>query len=531
MKPKRSLNAFDLSHEYKGTCNMGWLIPVLCQDVIPGDTMDLTTDVLVRMEALIAPVMHRYHVSLHTFYLTERAMMPKDHENFITGGKDGDDDTVWPYITSPSGGYLRGSLGDYLGFPCNTLINPSSPGEGETNQISGTYDHSAYPMRMYAKIYNQYYINENIQTEVVSAETPGRDTTTNTDLLKCNWRKDYFTSALDDTQRGDPVYIPIGTSAPVYGTGTSLRLIAPANADPTCVYTLGKAGSSDNVYYNVISGTNDSTGHQLAVAPKETGINSQMYADLEHASSAPYEDFRKAARVNYLLELNKRAGYRIVEWTLAHFGVKVPDDTIYEPVYLGGGVGNIMITPIEQTSETTETSPQGNLAGRGTTGLRTRHIRKTFTQHGWVMTIMSIMPDAEYSQGLPKKFQRKTRWDYALPVLDGMGDDKILNSELYMTGTSATDNAEFGYKPRNEEYRTEFSTVHGEMRKGGTQTYWTGGRLFDSAPALNDSFVKADPSYRVFAGTTEAMPHFTFECWHHLRMLRPLSLYGDPGII
>ena len=199
IKPKRSLNAFDLSHEYKGTCNMGWLIPVLCQDVIPGDTMDLYTDVLVRMEALIAPVMHRYHVSLHTFYLTERAMMPKDHENFITGGKDGNDSTVWPYMLSPSGGYARGSLGDYLGFPCDTRTDTSASST-ETNLITGQYEHSAYPMRMYAKIYNQYYINENIQTEQVSSEDPGLDTTTNVDLLRCNWKKDYFTSALDDTQ-------------------------------------------------------------------------------------------------------------------------------------------------------------------------------------------------------------------------------------------------------------------------------------------------------------------------------------------
>lgn len=527
IKPRRSLNAFDLSHEYKGTCNMGWLIPVLCQDVIPGDTMDLTTDVLVRMEALIAPVMHRYHVSLHTFYLTERAMMPKEHENFITGGKNGDDDTVWPHITSPSGGYLRGSLGDYLGFPCNTLVNPSSPAEGEVNQITGTYDHSAYPMRMYAKIFNQYYINENIQTEVASSEDPGLDTTTNTDLLRCNWKKDYFTSALDDTQRGDPVYIPLGTSAPIISDNLK-GVQTVTNAE----FTMGITARANSNYGDLYGYQTDeqkaanalNSSHYIKIAPDSLRV------DLTQASSAPYDEFRKAARVNYLLELNKRAGYRIVEWTLAHFGVKVPDDTIYEPVYLGGGVGNIMITPIEQTSETTQTSPQGNLAGRGTSGLRTRHIRKTFTQHGWVMTIMSIMPDAEYSQGLPKKFQRKTRWDYALPVLDGMGDDKILESEIYTTGTD-DDNGEFGYKPRNEEYRTEFSTVHGEMRKGGTQTYWTGGRLFDSAPALNDSFIKADPSYRVFAGVDETMPHFTFECWHHLRMLRPLSVFGDPGLI
>lgn len=313
IKPKRSLNAFDLSHEYKGTCNMGWLIPVLCQDVIPGDTMDLTTDVLVRMEALIAPVMHRYHVSLHTFYLTERAMMPKDHENFITGGKNGDDDTVWPHQVSPEGGYLRGSLGDYLGYPCSTL---SGDGVGQTNQISGTYEHSAYPMRMYAKIFNQYYINENIQDEIACSEDPGLDVTTNTDLLRCNWKKDYFTSALDDTQRGDPVYIPIGTSAPVVGTG-SLGLengVTSGGSDyrQLLIYGSGQTGYGALGISNVGATITPANVTGVSSDPTKSGLQ----ADLSQAVSAPYEDFRKAARVNYLLELNKRAGYRIVECTL-----------------------------------------------------------------------------------------------------------------------------------------------------------------------------------------------------------------------
>lgn len=538
VKPKRYLNAFDLSHEFKGSCKDGYLYPVLCQDVLPGDTIDLVSHVFLRMAPLVGPLMHRYDISLHTFYLTERAMMPKDHESFITGGKNGDDDTVWPHIESPSGGYLRGSLGDFLNYPCNTL---RGDGEGQTNQIDGTYMHSAYPNRMYAKIFNHYYINENIQDEVLCSEDPGLDTTTNTDLLRCNWPKDYFTSALDDTQRGDPVYIPIGISAPVIGNGMTIGV-----TDGTTNYGLSSntnATTGFNAYtqtYGKPAGTSGSITNVggYSVGLTTDGTKSGMIADLSDAVSAPYNDLRIAARVNYLLELNKRAGYRIVEWTLAHFGVKVPDDTIYEPVYLGGGKGAIMVTPVEQTSETTATSPQGNLAGRGTSALSTRHIRKTFTQHGWVMTLMSIMPKAEYSQGLPKKYQRKTRWDYALPVLDQMGDDYIRMSELYMQGSNAVDSdgnllddKEFGYKPRNEEYRTEFSTVHGEMRKGGSETFMTGGRLFDNAPELNEQFIQADPTTRVFAVEDDTVDHYDFEILHELRMLRPLSMYGDPSLI
>ncbi len=541
IKPKRALNAFDLSHEYKGTCNMGYRIPVLCLDVMPGDTIDLKSSVFLRMAPLIGPVMHRYDVKLHTFYLTENAMMPKDYESFMTGGKNGDDSTVWPHMKSPVGGYKRGSLGDYLGYACSTL---SGDGQGQTNQINGYYLHSAYPNRMYAKIFNHYYINENIQDEVPVSEDPGLDTVTNVDLLKANWQKDYFTSALDTTQRGTPVYIPIGTSAPVIGNGMTIGLTDGVDNKGLTYGDLNNYGTVDaqNSKYGTPTGTTGVVSSQgsshrtlgLTTDPAKSGL----ITDLSLAASAPYSDFRLGARVNYLQELNKRIGYRLVEWTLGHFGVKVPDDTIYEPVYLGGGSGPIMITPIEQTSQTTESSPQGNLAGRGTSALTTRPIRKTFTQHGWVMTIMSIMPKAEYSQGLAKKFQRKTRWDYALPVMDGAGDDKILQSELYVQGSNVvdTDNVllddkEFGYKPRFEEYRSEFSTVHGEMRKGGSETYMTGGRLFENMPQLNAQFVEADPSYRIFAVEDPDVHHFDFEVLHEVRMLRPLSMYGDTSLI
>lgn len=544
MRPSRKLNAFDLTHEHKLTCNMGILVPNLCLDVVPGDTIDLTTDILVRTEAMIAPVMHRYDVKYHVFYLPERCMM-EGYEAFITGGKDGTDSTVWPHQTSPSGGYQRGSLGDYLGFPCNTQQTAA-----DTNQINGTYDHSAFPMRMYAKVYNHYFINENLQTELASSTAAGLDTTTNTSLMHANWAKSYFTSGLDDTSRGNPVYLPLGSTAPVYGDGYALYMtygngvgeLASNNgttpqrlsiAVPTLSNHAPGSAVGDGGYRapgNVLVGV----GSKAELGTRSSGL----YTDLSSASSVEYNVLRQAARLNYLLELNKRAGYRLVEWTLAHFGVRVPDDRIQEPVYLGGGSQALMITPIEQTSATSSTSPQGNLAGRGTSALRSRHIRKTFVEHGWVIGIFCIMPKQEYSQGLAKRFQRKTRYDYLLPVMDEAGDQPILNSEIYVSGSNtvdsdgnAVDEKEFAYKPAYEEYRTMPSSVHGEMRKGGSLTYWTGGRLFDSLPQLNSQFVTADPSNRIFAVTSNDVHHFTVECLHHLRMLRPLSKFGDPSII
>lgn len=424
-------------------------------------------------------------------------------------------------MVSPEGGYDRGSLGDFFGFPCKTI---SGDGEGQTNQIDGTFEHSAYPARMYAKIMNHYYINENAEDEVAVSEDPGLDETTSMELFNVNWQKTLETGVLPDTMRGDPIFIPIGPSAPVLRTDEQTRITA--NYNPTGV----NIGATLGV---VANGGVNASGAGI------TDYDTKMYTDLSEADGVNYDEFQKAARVAYAQRLNMRAGYKLVEWTLANFGVKVPDDTIQEPVYLGGGTGNIWISPVEQTSETTENSPLGHVAGRGTGAVKCSHIRRTFTQHGWVMAIMSICPTPSYSQGLAKRFQRKTRWDYALPVMDGAGDDKLLNSQVYVSGSNVTntdgtlvDDGEFGYIPRYEEYRTESNRVCGEMRKGGSMADYTATRFFEGGvPKFGKDFVKADPSYRGFAVTDPDVDHVKFSVLNNIRMLRPLSLYGDPGLI
>jgi hypothetical protein len=243
-----------------------------------------------------------------------------------------------------------------------------------------------------------------------------------------------------------------------------------------------------------------------------------------------YSDLQKTARIALFKRRLERAGSRLVEFTSEFFGVRVPDDRICKPIFLGGFRAPLMITPVEQTSSTDSTSPQGNLAGRGTASGVGRRIRKSFVEEGLIMGIMCIMPKAEYSQGLHKLWSRKTHWDHFVPMFDVAGDQPILNQELYTTGTS-TDSQEFGYKPAFEELRRIPSSVHGEMRKGGSLNFWTGGRLFDSLPQLNDAFVKADPSNRIFAVTDSGIHHFTIEAYHEVRALRLLDKYGNPAII
>lgn len=492
-------------------------------EVEPGDTIDLKTNNFIRAEAMLAPVMHRYDVIQHYFYWPKRCAMPAEWESYITGGEDGSDNTTWPYMTSPANGYARGSLGDYLGLPCDTRVDTSADST-ETNQIEGAFVHSAVPFRMYSAIYNYWYRNESLQTPVVWSKSPGSDTTTNTDLLKYNWPKDYFTSLLNTTTTSN-IYLPLGTTAPV---------VFSSDITPPTGYV--KNTSLDNKQV-VLNGGNIAPYVPVTTSLKDgtsalaNGVSAGLLTDLSQATAVPYRDVRLAARMSLFGELLKRSGTRLVEFTQQFFGVRVPDDRIMEPIFLGSFKSPLMVTPVEQTSSTDATSPQGNLAGRGTSNGVSKRIRKSFVEEGLIMGIMIIMPKAEYSQGLSRLWTRKTRWDHFVPMFDVAGDQAVPVSEIYCTGNSTKDNATLGYKPAFEELRRIPSSVHGEMRKGGSLTFWTGGRLFDSVPQLNSDFVKADPSNRIFVVTDEGVHHFTCECYHEIRALRLLDKRGTPAII
>lgn len=529
MRERRKLNAFNLSHEHKLTCEMGYLIPNLLMEVVPGDTFDIQSSIFARAEAMIAPVMHRYDVIQHYFYWPKRCAMPKHWEDYYTGGEDGTDNTTWPYMDSPATGYARGSLGDYLGLPCDTRVD-TSVSSTETSQVEGSFEHSAIPFRMYAEIFNYWYRNENLQSKLTWSDQPGLDTTTNTDLMKKNWSKDYFTSALDTTERGTPTYLPFSgvDEIPVVTSSTS--------RDVTGLPGLKMANVANNAYPGSATFASVGTNGQVkssngTVTQGNTVFAPQnLIAKAGSAISLLYSDLQKTARIALFKRRLERAGSRLVEFTSEFFGVRVPDDRIQKPIFLGGFRCPLMITPVEQTSSTDATSPQGNLAGRGTSSGSGRKIRKSFVEEGLIMGIMCIMPKAEYSQGTHKLWLRKTRWDHFVPMFDVAGDQEILNQELYTTGTSS-DAEPFGYKPAYQELRTMPSSVHGEMRKGGSLTYWTGGRLFDSLPQLNSQFVTADPSNRIFAVTDAGVDHFTIEAYHEVRALRLLDKYGNPAII
>lgn len=520
VNPFNKANSFDLSHEHLLTCNMGKLIPVELLEVVPGDTLRQRTNLWLRMEAMIAPILSRCDVRFHSFYVPNRTIM-NDWESYITGGFDGDDTTVKPFMVAPEGGYKVGSLADYLGLPTG---------------VAG-YKHSALPFRAYAKIYNEWFRDENLIDELPLSLESGEDKTTSTDLLAPCWEKDYFTNALPTPQRGPAANLPLGISAPVavYGNGNALGL---ENGTDEYGLTFGTTNSyalrlSNGVTTPVGQPVQEYDGpvnvaYGMKADPARSGVIGT--ADLRQATAVSVNDVRLAFQIQKFMEKNMRGGARLVEWTQSHFGVRIPDGRLQRAEYLGGSRSPIMIAPVEQTSSTDATSPQGNLAGRGTSVSSSLSWTKSFVEQGWVITLMSILPRTAYSQGLHRMWSRESRYEEYVPVFAHLGEQDVRNKEIFVQGNEQDDGI-FGYNDRFAELRRIPSSIHGQFRSGQTLDYWTMGRQFDSLPQLNAEFVTADPTRRIFAVTDESVDTIECQVLHNIKAIRPLPKYGSPGLI
>lgn len=451
---------FDLSHYKLLTCDMGELVPVQLQEVLPGDSFELSTSALLRVSPLVAPVMHPVQVRIHHWYVPMRLLWD-GWESFITGGSDGLGDGVGSPPTT-SAAVSQGYIEDYLG------IRPGVTGE-----------RLALPRYAYNLIYNEAYRDADLAPE---------QALTNVGLRKIAWEKDYFTSARPWAQRGPAVSVPLGDLAPVRGIGKTNQ-----------VY--GGSGSYYDTARGLVSYPFSAGAHDGSVyieGDAATGGNPMVYADLSSATGSNITDLRRAFALQRYAEARAQYGARYTEY-LRYLGVKPSDARLQQPEYLGGGRQMISFSEVLQTGPDSGDEGVASLKGHGIAAVRTNATRRYFEEHGYIMTLLSVRPKTLYLQGLPRMFNRVTKEDFFQKELENIGQQEILKKELYWQGTSADDET-FGYQDRYDEYRRTESSVSGEFRD--TLNYWHLGRVFSSMPTLNESFVNCTPSKRVHAVQT-----------------------------
>lgn len=508
-------NKFSLSHYRLTTFDPGIIVPVGLFEVLPGDTIQGVSNILLRTSSLNAPLMHPYTVKLHHWYVPFRLVWD-DWDEFITGfDKDGAASTkTYPTTTWSSPGY--GSLADHLGVP-------SDGGTARTT--------SALPVRAYQLIYNEWYRDQELQSAVTVDTTDGTDSTTDKTLRSVNWEKDYFTTCRTSTQKGSEVTLPLGTKAYVKGIGKRSQNYT---GGAITTYESGESsGSSWGANTSMPIGYSTSDADEIWDGQEDSSNSGypNIYADLTNATAASINDIREAFALQRYAENRARFGSRISEYIRYAFPGVHPDDLrVGRPAYLGGGKSQISFSEIVQGAGTTDGSSTGvgDLKGHGIAAMRSNRYRRFFSEHGYVMTLMSVVPKSIYANGLHRLWNRTTKEDHFQRELQHIGQQAVLKKEVYYdTAAPATDI--FGYQDRYDEYRRMESSVSGQMRDS-TSPYakWHAARILSSEPSLNSTFITAAPADRVFQSTTN--DNLAVMINHSIQARRMISKSGNPGM-
>ena len=523
---KRSV--FDRSTQHKTTFNAGLLIPILCDEVLPGDTFSVRTSSVIRMSTPIYPVMDNLYADLYYYFVPTRLLW--DHWEEFNGSNE---DTFWtqpteyeiPQINSPAGGWTKGTIADYLGLPTNVTFQ-------------GDYSKNHLPFRGVVKVWNDWFRDQNLQTPAYlglgDSDTTGSngsnyvsDAIAGGMPLPVAKFHDYFTSALPEPQKGPDVLLPLGSVAPLVGVNPDNK---PSWATTTWTDGVGKPlafgidPSNANYLYDLTNPSNNIN--------KQQSIGLQV--DLSSATASTISQLRQAFAVQRLYERDARGGTRYTEILKSHFGVSSPDGRLQRSEYLGGKRIPINVTQVVQTSSTDDTSPQGNTAAYSLTGDSSDSFTKSFTEHGYLYCFVCVRNENTYQQGVERMWSRKRRFDFYWPALANISEQAILNKEIYANGTSQDDEV-FGYQEPWAEYRYKPSRVSGAFRSNYAQSLdsWHYADYYDSLPVLSDSFIRSSKNNvdRTLAVQSSTEDQFIADFYFTIKSVRPMPVYSVPGLI
>ena len=516
---------FNRSHGLKTTFDSGYLVPIFVDEVLPGDTFTMDCTLFARVATLISPIMDNMYMDTFWFFVPERLLF--DHFENMCGQQDNPTDStdyLFPTVKSPTGtGFEVGSIADYFGLPT-----------GIPN-----LEVRAEPFRAYNLIYNEWFRDENLQESLPFTKADS-DQYSNYKLVRRGKRHDYFASALPWPQKGPGVELPFGgTAALTVADNASLNMPAgylssSVNRDavnlgffPTNLALNAESKVGFNNYEtNTISGYG--ANPQNFPLKAINGVN----VDLTSATSITINQFREAFQIQRWYERAARGGTRYTEIIRSFFGVVSPDARLQRPEYLGGSSNRIDVNVIPQTSGTTDVSPQANLSAFavGTNG-RGNGFSKSFTEHGWIIGLVNVRADLTYQQGINRMWTRSTKFDMYWPTFAFLGEQAVLNKEIYAQGTEEDDKV-FGYQERYAEYRYAPSQVTGKFRSTYAQSLdsWHLAQKFENLPKLSPEFIVDNPPVdRIVAVPSE--PQFLLDCWFNLSCVRPMPVYGVPGLM